>query len=98
MSAAAEAHGPGHGHAHGAGHPPPIHYSSRVSPAVLGMFLFIASEIMAPEPVEEELVFPARVLDLPFRLLRYDLGGASIRSRAALAVLRTSCHSVSPLR
>jgi cytochrome c oxidase subunit III len=27
-------------------HPPPIHYSSRVSPAVLGMFLFIASEIM----------------------------------------------------
>jgi len=26
--------------------PPPIHYSSRVSPAVLGMFLFIASEVM----------------------------------------------------
>ena len=26
--------------------PPPIHYSSKVSPAVLGMFLFIASEIM----------------------------------------------------
>ncbi len=26
--------------------PPPIHYSSRVSPRVLGMFLFIASEIM----------------------------------------------------
>jgi cytochrome c oxidase subunit 3 len=26
--------------------PPPIHYSSRVTPAVLGMFLFIASEIM----------------------------------------------------
>jgi cytochrome c oxidase subunit 3 len=26
--------------------PPPIHYSSRVSPSVLGMFLFIASEIM----------------------------------------------------
>ena len=26
--------------------PPPIHYSSRVSPAVLGMYLFIASEIM----------------------------------------------------
>jgi cytochrome c oxidase subunit 3 len=42
VSAAAEAHG----HGHGAGHPPPIHYSSRVSPAVLGMFLFIASEIM----------------------------------------------------
>ena len=38
MSAAAEAH-----EHHG---PPPIHYSSRVSPAVLGMFLFIASEIM----------------------------------------------------
>ena len=38
MSAAAEAHEP-----HG---PPPIHYSSRVSPLVLGMFLFIASEIM----------------------------------------------------
>jgi cytochrome c oxidase subunit 3 len=26
--------------------PPPIHYSSRVAPAILGMFLFIASEIM----------------------------------------------------
>jgi len=26
--------------------PPPVHYSSRVSPSVLGMFLFIASEIM----------------------------------------------------
>jgi cytochrome c oxidase subunit 3 len=38
MSAAAEAH-----EHHG---PPPIHYSSRVSPAMLGMFLFIASEIM----------------------------------------------------
>ena len=38
MSAAAEAH-----EHHG---PPPIHYSSRVTPAVLGMFLFIASEIM----------------------------------------------------
>jgi cytochrome c oxidase subunit III len=37
MSAAAEAHGHG---------PPPTHYSSRISPAVLGMFLFIASEIM----------------------------------------------------
>jgi cytochrome c oxidase subunit 3 len=42
MSAAAEAHAGGHDH-HG---PPPIHYSSRVSPATLGMFLFIASEIM----------------------------------------------------
>ena len=38
MSAAAEAH-----EHHG---PPPIHYSSRVAPPVLGMFLFIASEIM----------------------------------------------------
>ena len=36
MSVVAEEH-------HG---PPPIHYSSRVSPSVLGMFLFIASEIM----------------------------------------------------
>jgi cytochrome c oxidase subunit 3 len=36
MTAVAEEH-------HG---PPPIHYSSRVSPSVLGMFLFIASEIM----------------------------------------------------
>src|SRR5437660_273494 len=36
------AHAEPHEH-HG---PPPIHYSSRVSPAVLGMFLFIASEIM----------------------------------------------------
>ena len=38
MSAAVEAH-----EHHG---PPPIHYSSRVSPALLGMLLFIASEIM----------------------------------------------------
>jgi cytochrome c oxidase subunit 3 len=38
VSAAAEAH-----EHHG---PPPIHYSSRISPSVLGMFLFIASEIM----------------------------------------------------
>ena len=38
LSAAAEAH-----EHHG---PPPIHYSSRVSPALLGMLLFIASEIM----------------------------------------------------
>jgi cytochrome c oxidase subunit 3 len=33
-------------HEHHGEHPPPIHYSSRISPAVLGMFLFIASEIM----------------------------------------------------
>ncbi len=38
MSAAAEAH-----EHHG---PPPIHYSSRINPAVLGIFLFIGSEIM----------------------------------------------------
>jgi len=38
MSAHAEAH-----EHHG---PPPIHYGSRVSPSVLGMFLFIGSEIM----------------------------------------------------
>jgi len=38
MTTAAEAHDH-----HG---PPPTHYSSRVSPSVLGMFLFIASEIM----------------------------------------------------
>ena len=38
MTTAAEAHDH-----HG---PPPVHYSSRVSPAVLGMYLFIASEIM----------------------------------------------------
>ena len=38
MSAHAEPH-----EQHG---PPPIHYSSRVSPSVLGMFLFIGSEIM----------------------------------------------------
>src|SRR6201995_1290291 len=44
MSAAAEAHGPAHDHDHHG--PPPIHYSSRVSPLVLGMFMFIGSEIM----------------------------------------------------
>jgi cytochrome c oxidase subunit III len=33
------------GHAH-EDHPPEPHYSSRVSPSILGMFLFIASEIM----------------------------------------------------
>jgi cytochrome c oxidase subunit III len=34
---------PAHDEHHG---PLPIHYSSRVNPAILGMFLFIASEIM----------------------------------------------------
>ena len=39
MSTFEEAAGEHHG-------PPPIHYSSRITPAVLGMFLFIGSEIM----------------------------------------------------
>jgi cytochrome c oxidase subunit 3 len=26
--------------------PPPTHYSSRITPGILGMFLFIASEVM----------------------------------------------------
>jgi cytochrome c oxidase subunit III len=39
---AAHAHAAEHGH----GHPPVPHYSSRISPSVLGMFLFIGSEIM----------------------------------------------------
>jgi len=48
VSAAAEAHGGGHGHGHGDAnlHPPPIHYSSRISPVIVGIFLFIGSEIM----------------------------------------------------
>jgi cytochrome c oxidase subunit 3 len=32
-------------HAH-AEHPPPIHYSSRIPPSIVGIFLFIGSEIM----------------------------------------------------
>ena len=40
---AAHAAAADHGEHHG---PPAPHYSSRVSPSVLGMFLFIASEIM----------------------------------------------------
>jgi cytochrome c oxidase subunit 3 len=40
-----EAHAEAHPAAH-AGHPPEIHYSSRVDPRTLGMFLFIASEVM----------------------------------------------------
>jgi cytochrome c oxidase subunit III len=37
-----------HAHAaeHGQGHPPVTHYSSRISPSLLGMYLFIGSEIM----------------------------------------------------
>ncbi|HZO96549.1 MAG TPA: cytochrome c oxidase subunit 3 [Gaiellaceae bacterium] len=44
MTAAAEAHGHGHGDANL--HPPPIHYSSRIAPPIVGIFLFIGSEIM----------------------------------------------------
>jgi len=45
MSAAAAdvPHVPGHG---ASDHPPPIHYSSRISPLIVGIFLFIGSEIM----------------------------------------------------
>ena len=47
MSAAAEAHGHGgHGHGDATLHPPPIHYSSRIAPSIVGIFLFIGSEIM----------------------------------------------------
>jgi cytochrome c oxidase subunit 3 len=47
MSAAAGAHGHGHAADHGGEeHPPPIHYSSRISPLIVGIFLFIGSEIM----------------------------------------------------
>jgi len=48
VSAAAEAHGPGPAHGHGDAnlHPPPIHYSSRIAPTIVGIFLFIGSEIM----------------------------------------------------
>jgi cytochrome c oxidase subunit 3 len=45
MTAAAEAHGP-HGHGDANLHPPPIHYSSRIAPSIVGIFLFIGSEIM----------------------------------------------------
>jgi cytochrome c oxidase subunit 3 len=48
MSAHAEAqplpHQPHRGNANE--HPPPIHYSSRINPAIVGIFLFIGSEIM----------------------------------------------------
>ena len=48
MSAAADAHAPGPAHGHGDAnlHPPPIHYSSRIAPTIVGIFLFIGSEIM----------------------------------------------------
>jgi cytochrome c oxidase subunit 3 len=49
MSAAVPAdvpHVPGHGHGDANLHPPPIHYSSRISHLIVGIFLFIGSEIM----------------------------------------------------
>jgi cytochrome c oxidase subunit III len=48
MSAAADAHAAHDGH-HGRmgyDYPAPIHYSSRISPLIVGIFLFIGSEIM----------------------------------------------------
>jgi cytochrome c oxidase subunit III len=45
MAAAADAHAHGHGRM-GYDYPPPIHYSSRISPVIVGIFLFIGSEIM----------------------------------------------------
>ena len=49
---------------------------------------------------EEQLVLPLGRLLAARRLRRrcYRCCGASIRPRAALAVLRTSCHSLSPVR
>jgi cytochrome c oxidase subunit 3 len=47
MSAAAEAHGHGGHHGRmGYDYPAPIHYSSRISPLIVGIFLFLGSEIM----------------------------------------------------
>jgi cytochrome c oxidase subunit III len=47
MSAAADVpHIPSHGHGDASQHPPPIHYSSRISHLIVGIFLFIGSEIM----------------------------------------------------
>jgi cytochrome c oxidase subunit 3 len=47
MSAAADAHGHGAHHGRmGYDYPAPIHYSSRISPLIVGIFLFIGSEIM----------------------------------------------------
>ena len=43
MEAASIAHGAAHGEHHG---PPPAHRSSRVEPQLLGMLLFIISEVM----------------------------------------------------
>jgi cytochrome c oxidase subunit III len=44
MSAAADAHG--HHGRQGYDYAAPIHYSSRISPSIVGIFLFIGSEIM----------------------------------------------------
>ena len=46
------------------------------------------------QPAEEELVLPARVARVALLRRRRRRGYASIRLRAALAVLRTSCHSL----
>ena len=46
MSAAADAHAHGHHGRMGYDYPAPIHYSSRISPALVGIFLFLGSEIM----------------------------------------------------
>src|SRR5262249_37424647 len=51
---------------------------------------------VAAQAAGEELILPALVLD-PLRLGR-RLGYASIRRRAALAMLRTSGHASSPCR
>jgi cytochrome c oxidase subunit 3 len=45
VSAAADAHAHHHG-LPGVDYPPPIHYSSRISHLIVGIFLFIGSEIM----------------------------------------------------
>jgi len=45
MAAAAGAHGH-HDGVMGIDYPPPIHFSSRISPPIVGIFLFIGSEIM----------------------------------------------------
>ena len=45
MSAHAEAH-PAQPHRGNANeHPPPIHYSSRINPAIVGIFLFLGSSV-----------------------------------------------------
>jgi len=46
MTSAAETHGHGHHGCPGYDYAPPIHYSSRISHLIVGIFLFIGSEIM----------------------------------------------------